>query len=761
MEPVLNKNRRQLPGAAQMEALDQLDLASFLRVLRKRRFLVLGTALVTFLMALGISLLMTPKYQATSRIVVNKESSDSLGLDQFQGAMSGAGDLDYTVTLDTQSNIILSDTLALRVISQLHLATNKDFLGYRWWQFRRPPPNPNVLLTNNPALRESLLRMWRAGLTVKGVTGTRLIDISFLSSNPQLSRDVVNALVQDYLEEYYKTRYNATMQASDWLSKQLTDLKKQVEDSQQKMVEYQQKVGIVGTDESHNITMAKLEALNTALTNAQGQRIVRQAIYKIAETGDPELISSLAGTAMGTSSTGAANSLNLIQQLRSQEAAMKAEYADMSTKFGPGYPKMVQMRSQIAQYDRSIKSEIAKLGMRAKNDYLTSKQTEDKLHVEFERQIGQANKLNDSAIKYTIMKHEVDSSRALYDDLLSKLKEAGVLAGLRSTNILVVDPARQPAGPVRPSYPLNLGLGVMFGLVVGVSGAFVLESLDDTIRTPEQVESISDMPTLGIIPLVNAAGAVLGGIRYGGKKKRDELSEVLRTSVIGDPSSQLAESFRSLRTSLLLSNVDAPPHVLLVTSALPGEGKTMISLNIAAVLAQQGSRVLLLDGDMRRPTIHTRVRMKNTVGLSSVLAQGGAPAWEPQDSQPNLFVLPSGIRPPQPAELLGSARMKEFLASCREEFDYVVIDSPPVLAVTDAVVLSQVADATILVVRSGRTTKQSLMRVRDVLKRSNVRMAGVLVNGVNFNSEDYRHYYGYYGSEYGEGYYGSDEGQDE
>src|SRR6185437_7063971 len=291
-----------------------------------------------------------------------------------------------------------------------------------------------------------------------------------------------------------------------------------------------------------------------------------------------------------------------------------------------------------------------------------------------------------------------------------------------------------------------LGLGFGLGLLGGVALAFVRDNMDNTVRTPEQVEAITSLPSLGFVPDVSAGE---GRSKLAIRKKAAQ-----PFCMLAQPSSQLAEAYRALRTSLLLSNIDAPPKVLLVTSALPQEGKSTTSLNMAIALAQQEARVLLIDADLRRPTLHTRLKV-NSAGLSGAL--GSRNGYKPETvvvpGVPNLYVLPAGVKPPFPAEALASQRMEHFLNGWREQFDFVVIDSPPVLAVTDAVMLSKSADAVLLVVRSEQTTKQSLLRARDVLRKAQAQIVGVLVNGVNTDSPDHYQYYGYYGSKYGEGYY--------
>jgi len=377
------------------------------------------------------------------------------------------------------------------------------------------------------------------------------------------------------------------------------------------------------------------------------------------------------------------------------------------------------------------------------------------LRAALEEQKQQDNKLNESAIEYSLLKRDFETNRTLYEGLLQKLKEAGVTAGLRSNNIREVDIARTPGAPAEPNIPRNLVFAFALGLSSGIGLAFLLEGLDNTVRTPEQAQAISGLPSLGMIPLGSKIGAEAGakqGLVVASSKEPVELITQAR------PQSQMAESYRALRTSLLLMSLGAPPKIILITSALPREGKTTTSVNTAIVLAQKGTRVLLIDADLRRPSIHKALGMGPRVGLSNVLT-GGATSQQATVRSPilpNLFILPAGTPPPNPAELMASQQMFDLLAELREQYDHIVIDTPPTLSVTDAVVLSTRSDAVVLVIRSSQTTKPALRRTRDILAQVNARVAGVLLNAVNLNSPDYSYYYEYQGK-HGQRYY--DEGQ--
>jgi capsular exopolysaccharide synthesis family protein len=522
-----------------------------------------------------------------------------------------------------------------------------------------------------------------------------------------------------------------------------------VETSQEKLVRYQKEHEIFGTDEKTNITTEKLDELNKEMTMAESDRMQKEAVYRQTQSSDPVAVAAaiVFDTAGGTG----AGSV-LLDKLREQQVNLRIQVAELSTQLGPNHPTVLKLDSQLKEIDHQLQTETDKAVDHLKGRYLAALQRENMLRDAFEKQKQEANKLNESAIEYSILKRDLDSNRTLYEGLLEKLKEAGVTAGLRSNNFRIIDAARVPTSPSEPNIPRNLTFALMLGVISGVGLAFILENMDNTVRTPEQATALSGLPALGMIPLGSKS------VSHGPTGKRLVLTpisskEAVETVTQVRPQSQMAESYRALRTSLLLSNLGAPPKVIMVTSARPQEGKTTTSINTAIVLAQKGVRVLLIDADLRRPSVHKTLGMGPRSGLSNVLT-GSATAQQAITTSPvlpNLFILPAGTPPPNPAELLASSNMRDLIAELRAEFDHIVIDTPPTLSVTDAVVLSPRADATILVIRSGQTTKQALRRARDILTQVNAHVAGVLLNAVDLTSPDYYYYYEYQGK-YGQYY---------
>ncbi|MGC2489702.1 MAG: polysaccharide biosynthesis tyrosine autokinase [Candidatus Sulfotelmatobacter sp.] len=718
-------------------ASQESAIRDYLRVLLKRKWTVLACLFTVFAVVAIASLKMTPVYEASGSIAINKPDS-SLG--NFNN--STTFNLDYydPTELETEVKILQSDLLALQVVKDLGLDRRPEFGG-------KAAPSPSSLdlapdpLQTDPSRTSALLANFRGSLKVTLAPNTKIIEVHYSSPDKQLAANVVNKLMEDYTENNFKSRFDSTMQAEDWLKNQLVDLQMKVENSQQKLVQYQKEHEILGIDEKQNITTAKLDELNKALTAAESERMDKESVYRLVESGDTDTIAS-AASALDAAGTGGTSASTLLESLRSKKADLKIQAAQLNTQFGPSYPKLAQLNSQLKEIDAQIVLETKKVAGQVRGQYMAAVQRENLLHDALEKQKQEENKLNESAIDYSILKRDLDSYRQLYEGLMEKMKEAGVSAGLKSNNFRIVDVARVPTYPIEPNIPRNLAFAFLLGLTSGVGLAFLQEGLDNTVRTSEQARLISGLPALGMIPLPSKTA------REGANPKRLVIAsskEAVEMVAQARPHSQMAESYRALRTSLLLTNLGAPPKVIMITSALPQEGKTTTSMNTALVLAQKGIRVLLIDADLRRPSIHKILGMGPRSGLSNVLT-GSATLQQTitrSSILPNLSILPAGTPPPNPAELLASANMRDVLEELRGQYDHIVLDTPPTLSVTDAVVLSPRADAIVLVIRSGQTTKQALRRSRDILTQVNAKVSGVLLNAVDLSSPDYYYYYEY------------------
>jgi capsular exopolysaccharide synthesis family protein len=710
-------------------------------IVRRRKKIIGIVCVSVFALAVLYTVLVTPKYQATTSIEFNKQNEDALGLDVEHEMLGEANSGDYGVTQQTEVKMLQSETLALQVISELGLEKRSEFSKRQsLMDYFRPRPNESGLsLDQAPYRRMNILKAYQKSLRVEPVSGTRMINIEFLGPDAQMSATVANRLVADFKEQYFQSRYAATMESSGWLSKQLVDLKNEVETSQQRLVDYQKEVGILGTDETHNIVMTRLEELNKQVMTSESNRILSETVVHLVRNGNAELIPGLVSPSTSSGSSMSKEALTSLEGLKSQKRLLELEYAEDSTKYGSAHPRLVELQSKRNQTDIAIQDEVKRLGESAEVDFMAARDIETGLRASFEREKEDANKLNDSAIQYTILKHEVESNRALYDGLLKKLKETGLLAGLRSSNIIIVDPARATYRPARPIVPLNLAVGLFGGLLMGVVFAFVAENMDDCVNTADDAERIAMVPSLGMIPRWKRRANLQSA-------KHSSSLEIRETGmlVVSQSRSQPAEAFRAIRTSIIQSIRPGVSTVILVTSPLPCEGKTTVALNCAAAFAQQRARVLLVEADLRRPKLRAQLNLTVSKGLTSMISGeqcADLPVKLP--GLPYLSVVPAGMLAAFPAELLASEGMSALIKKWRGEYDYIIFDTPPVMAVTDAVVLAAYCDVVVLVAKSRTTTKQSLQRARTLFLRSQSRVLGVIVNCFDPNSPDYASYYGY------------------
>jgi len=722
----------------------QVFLLDYWRVLVKRGWGILASLAFMLAGAVIVSLHTTPMYRAEGQITISRENLNPLGFKD--DSATGGSDSSVDVDLATQVTILKSGSLVLQAVRTLQPGERPEGSTAN-----APDADPSAPLTSPSQLSEvqkaELIRTFKHDLMVAVIPDTRVIQIDYMSPKPRAAADAVNALINAFITQNLRTRFEATNQAAEWLTKQLSDLQLKVEISEEKLVRYQKEHGIVGTDEKQNIITSKLEDLNKQLTDAEADRIQKQAIYQLTLSGDPEAVSTVSQD-------------TLLQSLRAEQAELKNQLAQAGVQLGSAYPKVVELKNRMQQLNETIDVELKKTISRIHNDYVGALGREKMLRQAFEQQKEDASQLNQNAIEYTLLKRDADSNRQLYDSLTQKLKEASLSAGLSSTNVHIVDPASPPLTPVVPDIPRNLGIGLLVGLTGGIALAFVFEALDTTVRTPDQAEAIADLPSLAIVPLTKRELVVTADKRRRLLRSEQQKSDEIATLTYSRPNSETAEAYRALRTAILLSMPDTPPQLILFTSPLPTDGKTVTSVNSAIVLAQEGRRVLLVDADLRRPSISKSLGIDSGAGLSTVLAGNVLPESVilPSPQLPNLFLLPAGPISPRPSELLNSARMKHLLAQWREMFDHVIIDSSPILAVTDTVRLSVEVDAVILVVRSAQTSKAALRRAVMLLAQVNAKLLGVVFNA--FDSTSPEHYYSYYsGTKYAKGYYyGEDTG---
>lgn len=708
-----------------------LDLHNVIESFRRRKLFLSLSIAAGSVIAILVCIFMTPRYDAMADLNIHPESSGALDLGDIADIASGAGGLDWDARVQTEVLIISSRPRAWDVISQLRMDQDPTFMQPGFFEiFSRckiaVTPATKTLESISPCLRFAILQRFSKALDVEALPKSQAVRIRFRSKDPKLASEVVNRLTASYLQYNFTTRYEATMQASAWLHDRLAQMQKDVEEAGAQVASYQKSANIIGTDETDNLAVSQLSDMGKQLTDAEADRILKEAKYRLAMTGNPELI----GTIVPDS---------VLPTLRSQEAQLNAQLAQAQAEYGSKYPKVIVLQAQLDAVAQALRREMVNIQSRFKSEYEAALHTESDLQGSMDRLKQDAFSQSAKFNHYVLLKNEADAKEQLYDDLLKKLNEASVSAGLKSTNVDVISPAQVPVKAALPNVPLFITLGMGFGLIIGVIGIFVLESLDHSVGSLEDVTEIVNVPVMGMLPHL-----IPGNLRIREESPID-LHDPLSRMLIQRPQSEYAEAIGALRSALLLATAGAPPKVVMLTSSLPAEGKSLTSVNLATSLVLTGRRVLLVDADLRRGALVQRGGDR-MLGLTGCLS--GAAFWRDEVKQMDvednkITVMPSGIRPPNPAELLGSRSMEQLITEWRNEFDFVLLDTPPVAIVTDAVVLSSLVDAILFIVRMNKTSRFSLKTSLSRLEMVSQKLAGVVVNDVDLA----RQYYGYgYGS---------------
>ena len=732
-------------------------------VLRRRRSIVLSICLVCMVLAVLKCVFSTRRYEGVAAIQIQKDDSDALGLESALGtAEAGASDaLDYNITLQTQARVLTSDTLALRVIHDDNLEANDDFTGIHAW-LRLPTwltpwdkpmiQNLSLPLEYAPERRRRALKTFSKHLKVQIEPGTRIINIAFLSTSPETAASVVNNLIAEFSNYNFTTRSQATAQVSEWLKGQLDGIEEQANASQAKVLRIERENGLFAPDEEHNVVLTRLDELNHELVANEADRIMAQALENAAATGNPEDIGMLTAASSGAPSTGAVLTLAPIQQLRARETELKARLQQDLTKYDRDYPLILQQRAQLVSVQNSIHDEIVRIRKRAHANLEVALSAENAARKSFQTQRSLVQKLSAGAMEFVVAKEDADASRELLEGLKKKIENAKLLSGFKASNVTVVDPGRTPSRKhaKQPNIPMTMLAGSLCGLCLGCITAFLVDNHDKGIYSADQIESLLGTPPFAVLPSFKTHRSwprTLPQLRVRARLKStagDAVRAVQRLVPL-DSGSNYAEALRSVRTSLMLSRSQQYPKIILLTSAQPGEGKSTTALHLATILGQQGRRVLVIDADLRRPTLHDKLDIPNLRGLSTMLSEVDAPtALRSIGGRDDVWVLTAGPRPPYPAELLSSPRLQSLLKEWSEHFDFILIDSPPSLAVTDAVLLSRLVDITLLIARQHVSTMHGIKSAyRKLNSNGNPVNVAVVLNGVEPTSSDYADYYGY------------------
>jgi len=714
-------------------AKEDLVLTDLWLIVRKRRILLASMAIGLALLAWAYGAHKGKMYTATGELQIQPGSAADLK-ESISSVLAGGSQLD--VVIESDSRILNSEKLLTAVARTLKLQDDPHFVGNsaaRGIDYIDGKPVTTVHGNlDDPNVRAAIIGNLRSHLTIARVPRTQMITISYVSPSPKLSADIVNTLESEFIKNNFVAHYSSTQQVTNWLTGQIDDLRAIVQDSQDKMVDLQKKLGISALDPSHSMIVQEISNLEKGASDATEDRVLEEARFRILESLPPERIQD-GQTPVSMEGTG-----GLLENLRSQRATAAAELARQQPLYGPNYPTVKQLNGQIKALDREIATEEKAVINKARDAYGIAHAAEDKAKGVLDNRVRELYGQRDDIVKYELLTEEYESNRHMYESILARLREAAVDAGLDSADISVVDLASVPTGASSMSPVTMAELGFIFGLFAGLALALLLERMDTRMRDSKQIQELLGVPAIAIVPQTNW------------KNKVSETDAATGPEILWDARSSFAESMRVFRTSIQLSSTSRESRVIAITSCQPGEGKSTLSMNLAAALAQGGKKVVLVDTDMRRPSVFWRLGLSDRKGLSEYLT-----GLEPLDgiiqthkTLPSLDVIPSGICPPLPADLLASDQMKKFVEALRGRYEYVIFDSPPALSVTDPLIVASVADGLVLVIRQGYCTRAMLSRAGEIFRDVGVKVYGFVLNGVDASLPEYYGYLGYYSYDY-------------
>jgi succinoglycan biosynthesis transport protein ExoP len=753
----------------------KIDVWAYWRIVRKHLRLIGAIAGGTVLVTLLHLLMTTPIYTAQTTVMILPKAPT--GIDPAEALIEIEASYDGSDYIKTQTQILKSRTLAAQVVRNLGLDRNRSFAGgkpgllssvivnVRLWAhdlITTPPPGGRAPRVDLLGVSPDLIDGYLGGLSIRPIKSTSMVEIAYSSSDPVLAARVANAHAEAYIARGIELHSEASRSAEKFLNQKLIELKEQLEHSEIALNDYRRKKGIIpglmSLDGKDAVVIDRLADLSKDLTKAEVERIGLESqvemIRKHEYTSLPQVMDD-----------------KLLQQMQAELNKLYAEDASLSDQFTAAYPPLAEMRAKESALKTRLNEEIQAAVGQIQSGYNQALEKERELQSEIQNERDTTMRLNDAAVQYAILQRDVDTNRQLYNAVLKRMKDVGVEAEAQTSNVSIVDKATAPGIPTYPKKLRDLVVSALLGMCGALGLAFLLDYLDNTLRDPEEAERYLRLPNIGIIPefsrlnsssygpkayapLANAISAALENghapkaLTNGSANGRNSVP--IRELVTEHGAySALGEAYRNLRTALLLSRAGAPPKVTLVTSALAGEGKTVTAVNTAAMLAQLGARVLLIDADLRRPRCHRVLAVENHLGLTEVLTgvRDLHDLIRPSGVE-NLFLLSSGSVPPNATELLGSSRMHQVLTELQQIYDYIVIDSPPVMPVSDALLLSTIADGVLLVTNASRTPKHQVRAARARLEYARAKIFGTVLNRIKIHSSDYHYYHqGYYTAE--------------
>ena len=712
-------------------------------MIRRRKGTLILIASLGTLAGVLISVPQTPIYQARASIEVQDLNADFLNIRQTTPVNETSGATTSLTDIQTQIKILQSETLTERTLDRLKVKKPGDVVDPTRVNAWRKALNLDE--GNTESERGQALNMAAKTLKVRAAGQTRIIEILSDSPDPKQAADFNNTLTNEYIEQNMEARWKMSERTGVWLTRQIDDMRVRLERSEDALQGYARKAGLLFTSDKNSVAEDKLRQLQQELGKAQGERVSRQSRYELAMRASPESLPDVL------------NDVSL-RDYQVKLTDLRRQRSELITVYTANQTKVRRVDAEIETLEAALQRERGAIVKRIKNEYDEAVQREKLLTTEYATVIKLVTDQSEKSIQYNILKREVDSNRQLYDSMLQKMKEASVASAMRASNVRVVDAAKVPKRPYKPNIPTNAGLGLLSGIFLGISFIVMRERANRTIQEPGDAAFFMNVKELGAIP---SEGGEPRKPFYNFERKS---VEERKAAVIADRSrvelvtwqrkpSVMAESFRGVLTSILFSGHNGTgPKVLLLTSAGPKEGKTTSICNLGIALTEVRKKVLLIDADMRRPRLHEVFNLSNERGLSQILKDGemDAEALEgviQETMIPGLFVFPSGAATSSAANLLHSPAMERLLKQVSEEFDMVLIDSPPMLQIPDARVVARLVDGVVLVVRSGHTTRDAALAARQRFRDDNTEITGVILNDWNPKSSP-NGYYGYYNGYY-------------
>jgi capsular exopolysaccharide synthesis family protein len=725
---------------------EEIDFRDYLRVILKRRWTIITIFAVIVIVVTIHAFTATPIYEATTRLIIEKENPNVISFQEVMAVNASGTDF-----YQTQYKIIESRSVAREVVRRLNQNEIEVF-------FPKPKDDlisnliasikeifkskkdavVSLLKTDNDAeqfqdsdIDYELLSGFIGRISVKPVRRSRLVDLKFQAEDPVLAAKIVHTLAKAYIDQSMETKLNAVQNAVKWLHNRIELEREKVGKAEEALIKYKEKHNIITdfTSDLENITAQKLAQLNTHVVEAESKRVEAEMRYKQSKAleGTPDMLDSVPDVLKN----------ELIIQIKGMEVELYKRMSELSKKYGSRHPKMIAVQSELKTLKQRKSQEINRVINSLKNEYKVSLAKEESLKESLAKQKQESLDLNQKAIEYGVLRREAESAREMYELLIKRFKETSMTEDMRTGNVRIVDKAEVPQKPVKPRKKLNILLAVIVGLFLGTGTAFILEFIDNTIKIPEDIKRYLNIPYLGPVPVFAMDG-----------NPDEKINRELVT--LHSPKSTASESYRGIRTGILFSSAESEPQAIMVASACSLEGKTTTTANLAITMAQSGGKVVILDCDLRRPKLHKIFGITRGKGITNLLLG----KKDIKDSIyrtriPNLYVIPSGPVPPNPSEMLGSRRMKELIEVLRKGFARIIIDSPPICAVTDAVVLAKSVDGVVFVIRANDSARDIAKNGVDQLQAVGAHMLGAVLNGVELGMDSYYYRYLYY-------YYGED-----